>query len=47
MSSRAKVDGKDYWRVFVPGFATASQAKTSASQIKERLGLDDYWVAQR
>ncbi|MGB5260202.1 MAG: SPOR domain-containing protein [Gammaproteobacteria bacterium] len=41
------VRGNEYWRVYVPGFATANQAKTNASQIKEKLALDDYWIAKR
>jgi cell division septation protein DedD len=46
-SSQTTVDGKEYWRVYVPGFATATQARTNASQIKAKLGLDDFWVAKR
>jgi hypothetical protein len=41
------VNGRKYWRVYVPGFATANQAKTNAAQIKGKLGLDNYWVAKR
>ena len=41
------VKGDKYWRVYVPGFATVKQARTNAAVIKEKLGLDDYWVAKR
>ena len=41
------VKGDRYWRVYVPGFATVNQARTNATVIKEKLGLDDYWVAKR
>jgi len=41
------VKGDKYWRVYVPGFATVNQARTNAVVIKEKLGLDDYWVAKR
>ena len=41
------VRGKDYWRVHVPGFATAAEANAKASLIKEKLGLKDAWVAKR
>lgn len=41
------VRGNDYWRVHVPGFATAEEAKTKASLIKKKLGLKDAWVAKR
>ena len=40
------VRGDKYWRVYVPGFATVNQARTNASEIKEKLGLDDYWIAK-
>jgi hypothetical protein len=38
------VNGKFYWRVRVSGFATAAEAKTKTSLIKEKLGLKDVWV---
>ena len=41
------VKGKDYWRVQVSGFATATEAKSKAKLIKETLGLKDVWVAKR
>jgi hypothetical protein len=41
------VRGKNYWRVHVPGFSTAAEAKAKASLIKEKLGLKDVWVAKR
>jgi cell division septation protein DedD len=40
------VKGDKYWRVYVPSFASANQARTNATVIKEKLGLDDYWVAK-
>ena len=41
------VKGKHYWRVQTKGFSTAAEAKTKASQIKEKLGLKDVWIVQR
>ena len=41
------VRGKNYWRVHVPGFTTAAEAKAKSSLIKEKLGLKDVWVAKR
>ena len=41
------VKGKYYWRVRVSGFTTAAEAKAKASQLKEKLGLKDVWVAKR
>jgi cell division septation protein DedD len=45
--SSVTVKGKDYWRVQVPGFATAAEAKGAAASIKEMLGLDDVWIFKR
>jgi hypothetical protein len=41
------VKGKIYWRVHVSGFSTAAEAGAKASQIKEKLGLKDVWIAKR
>lgn len=38
---------KIYWRIHVPGFATAAEAKARAGLIKEKLGLKDVWIAKR
>ncbi len=47
MTDAVTVNGDKFWRVYVPGYTTVNQARTSASAIKEMLGLDDYWVAKR
>ena len=44
---RVSVKGNEYWRVQVPGFATAAEAKAEAGLIKEKLGLDDVWIVKR
>jgi len=44
---RVTVKGDEYWRVQVPGFATAAEAKAEAGLIKEKLGLDDVWIVKR
>ena len=41
------VRGKDYWRVHVSGFATATEAKVQASLLEKKLGLKDVWVTKR
>ena len=41
------VKGKHYWRVQTTGFSSAAEAKTKASQIKEKLGLKDVWIVHR
>ena len=45
--SRVTVKGKDYWRVQVPGFATSAEAQAAAEPIKEKLGLDEVWIARQ
>jgi len=45
--SQVTVKGKEYWRIYVSGFATAAEARTKADQIKEKLDLKDVWVAKR
>lgn len=44
---RVTVKGTEYWRVQVPGFATADEAKAEVDVIKKKLGLDDVWVVKR
>ena len=46
-SHTVTVRGHEYWRVYVPGFATATEANTEARHIKEKLDLDNVWVAKR
>lgn len=46
-SHAVTVRGHEYWRVFVPGYATAAEANTEARHIKEKLDLDNVWVAKR
>jgi len=41
------VKGKKRWRVHVSGFATDAEARAEARLIKERLGIDDVWIAKR
>ena len=44
---RATVKGNEYWRVQVSGFATAAEAKSEASLIREKLGIDDIWIVKQ
>ncbi|MGB7931711.1 MAG: SPOR domain-containing protein [Gammaproteobacteria bacterium] len=41
------VRGKKYWRVQVPGFSSADEARTKASEVQNKLGLKDVWIVQR
>jgi hypothetical protein len=41
------VKGKPYWRVQVPGFSSAEDAKIYAASIEAQLGLKETWVMRR
>ena len=41
------VRGMKYWRVQVPGFSSADEARTKASEVQNKLGLKDVWILQR
>jgi cell division septation protein DedD len=45
--SRMTVKGRDYWRVQVPGFTNADEAKVAAGLFKEKLRIDDVWIINR
>ena len=45
--NQAIVRGKKFWRVQVPGFSSANDARTMASQVQSKLGLKDVWIVQR
>jgi hypothetical protein len=45
--NNARVKGKNYWRLQVPGFNTLAEAKTRAEEIKQTLGLNDVWFLKR
>jgi len=45
--NQATVRGKKFWRVQVPGYSSANDARTMASQIQSKLGLKDVWIVQR
>jgi cell division septation protein DedD len=41
------VRGKTYWRVQVPGFSSADEARTNINEVEEKLGLKNVWVVKR
>jgi SPOR domain len=45
--NQATVRGKKFWRVQVPGFSSADDARTMASEVQSKLGLKDVWIVQR
>jgi hypothetical protein len=42
--NRSEVKGRVYWRVQIPGFATAGEARARAEEVKKRLNINDVWV---
>lgn len=38
------VNGKNYWRVFIDGFASEQEAASRAAAIRDSLGLRDVWI---
>ena len=47
MQVAATVKGKTIYRLCVPGFASFRAASTEAGNIRNKLGLQDTWVARR
>jgi cell division septation protein DedD len=45
--NQVTVRGKKYWRVQVPGFSSADEAKTQVGDVQNKLGLNDVWIVQR
>jgi len=45
--NQVTVNGKKYWRVQVPGFSSAEETSTKASEVQNKLGLKDVWIVQR
>jgi hypothetical protein len=43
----AKVKGKQYWRLQVPGFESMSAAKRAAEPVKASLKIQDVWIFKR
>jgi len=44
---QAEVNGGTVYRLCVPGFKSFRAANAQAQVIRQRLGLDDFWVARR
>jgi cell division septation protein DedD len=47
VTRQATVKGKPYWRVQVPGFVSAGEARAEAASVEAKLGLKDTWVSRR
>jgi hypothetical protein len=40
----ARVKGKLYWRLQIPGFNSMAEAKKAAGPVKEKLKINDVWI---
>lgn len=45
--NQVTVRGKKYWRVQVPGFSSAEEARTQVDEVQHKLGLKDVWIVKR
>jgi hypothetical protein len=45
--TREIVKGKAYWRLQVTGFSTLKEARSYASTIEGKLGVNDFWFLKR
>jgi hypothetical protein len=41
---KAEVNGRDYWRVQLTGFASQDAARDYSGAVREKLGLKDVWI---
>lgn len=41
---KAEVNGRDYWRVQLTGFASQNAARDYSGAVREKLGLKDVWI---
>ncbi len=45
--SEADVGGRHYWRLRIPGFASAADAREHAKPVTEMLGIGDAWILKQ
>ena len=45
--NKVMVRGTTYWRVQLPGFSSADEARTKVTEVQEKLGLKDVWILKR
>ncbi len=43
----AKVNGKQYWRLQIPGFDSLATAKKAAEPVKEQMNIEEVWIFNR
>ena len=47
ITTSAKVKGKQYWRLQIPGFQSMAAAKKAAVPVKEQMNIKDVWIFKR
>jgi len=47
VTTRAKVKGREYWRLQIPGFESMAAAKKAAEPIKEQMRIKEVWILKR
>jgi hypothetical protein len=47
VTTRAKVKGREYWRLQIPGFESMAAAKRAAEPIKEQMRIKEVWILKR
>jgi hypothetical protein len=45
--SGAEVKGRQYWRLQIPGFDSAADARAHAEPVKQALGIKDIWILKK
>ncbi len=45
--SEAKVNGRHYWRLQIPGFDSFADAKDHAEPVKQALGIQEVWILKK
>lgn len=45
--SEADIKGRHYWRLQIPGFASAAAASEHAAPVKKVLGIGDVWILKQ
>lgn len=47
VTTSARVKGKQYWRLQIPGFESMAAAKKAAEPVKEKMKIKDVWILKR
>jgi hypothetical protein len=47
VTTSARVKGKQYWRLQIPGFESMAATKKAAEPVKEKMKIKDVWILKR